>query len=110
MRTSAFRALAVLGLAVAPPRLAAQPLPAHDSMQGRAPGTEGSLKSRAFLERALAETGARPAFPGYRQAFAWDGGQGVNFVAVVPGRRDTTDVIVLTAHYDHVGVREGLIY
>jgi Zn-dependent M28 family amino/carboxypeptidase len=35
----------------------------------------------------------------------------VNIVAVIPGRtiRDE-DVIVLTAHYDHLGIRDGSVY
>ncbi|MSR20130.1 MAG: M20/M25/M40 family metallo-hydrolase [Gemmatimonadetes bacterium] len=120
----AARALALAGLVACAPSLAAQPVPAldstrllahlsvlaHDSMQGRAPGTPGSLRARAFLERALAETGVRPAGDEYAQPFEWAGGSGVNFVALVPGRGTDSDVIVLSAHYDHVGVREGVIY
>jgi len=83
---------------------------AHDSMEGREAGSLGNLKARHFLERALAETGALPAGGRYGHAFAWPGGTGENFVAIVPGRRPEGDVIVLTAHYDHVGIREGLVF
>jgi Zn-dependent M28 family amino/carboxypeptidase len=83
---------------------------AHDSMQGRAPGTGGSLRARAFLERALRETGARPLGGGFTRPFEWPRGSGVNLVAAVQGRSDAEDVIVLTAHYDHVGVRDGEIF
>jgi Zn-dependent M28 family amino/carboxypeptidase len=34
----------------------------------------------------------------------------VNLVGAVTGRGGSEDVIVLTAHYDHVGVREGEIF
>jgi Zn-dependent M28 family amino/carboxypeptidase len=83
---------------------------AHDSMQGRAAGTLGGLRSRHFLERALAETGARPAGDRYGHAFDWPGGTGENLVAVVPGTDPAAGVIVLTAHFDHLGVRDGEIY
>jgi Zn-dependent M28 family amino/carboxypeptidase len=83
---------------------------AHDSMQGRAAGTEGSARARVFLLRALAETGAHAFAGAFEQPFEWARGNGVNLVATVPGRGDYDQVIVLTAHYDHVGVREGQIY
>ena len=120
----AARALASAGLVACAPSLAAQPVPAldsarlladlsvlaHDSMGGRAPGTPGSLKARAFLERALADTGVRPVNDEYAKPFDWARGSGVNVVALVPGRGTDSDVIVLSAHYDHVGVRDGVIY
>lgn len=106
--------------------LASQPLPsldsarllsdlavlAHDSMEGRAPGTPGSLRARTFLERALRDAGARPrpGGSGFAQPFAWARGNGVNLVGMVPGRSARAEVIVLTAHYDHVGIREGQIF
>lgn len=84
---------------------------AHDSMEGRAPGTPGGLRARAFLQDALAGTGAAPVGGAYGHPFRWDAGRGVNFVASIPGEDgDTQDVIFLTAHYDHLGIRNGEIY
>ena len=85
---------------------------AHDSMEGRAAGTLGSLRARHFLERRLAEVGVEPVDPdsGYGRAFSWPRGTGENLVGVVPGRDPDADVIVLTAHYDHVGVRDGVVF
>jgi hypothetical protein len=83
---------------------------AHDSMEGRAPGTLGGARARAFLERALRETGAHPLGNGFARPFEWARGSGVNFVGTVPGRGDDAEVIVLTAHFDHVGIREGQIF
>ncbi len=84
---------------------------AHDSMEGRAAGTPGSRRARAFLERRMAETGARP-FPGngFTQPFTWPRGSGANVVGLVPGLDIDAPVIVLTAHYDHEGVRDGQIF
>jgi Zn-dependent M28 family amino/carboxypeptidase len=81
-------------------------------MEGRAPGTPGSLRARTFLERALRDAGARPrpGGSGFAQPFAWARGNGVNLVGMVPGRSARAEVIVLTAHYDHVGIREGQIF
>lgn len=85
---------------------------AHDSLEGRATGTVGSLKARHFLERRMEQTGLLPAGsdPGYGQAFSWPRGTGANLVGIVPGRDPEADVIVLTAHYDHLGVQDGRIY
>ena len=35
---------------------------------------------------------------------------GVNILGVIPGTRVTDRYIVVTAHYDHVGISDGLIY
>ena len=113
-----------LVVALGAPGTAAQPVPAldsarllsdlsvlaHDSMEGRAPGSLGSLRARAFLERSLVEAGTEPVGDGYRHAFEWSDQSGVNLVGLVPGLADSGQVIVLTAHYDHVGVRAGEIY
>jgi hypothetical protein len=83
---------------------------AHDSMEGREAGTLGSLRARHFLERRLGEAGAEPLGVTYGQAFSWPRGTGENIVGFVPGRDPEADVLVLTAHYDHVGIRDGLIF
>jgi len=83
---------------------------AHDSMEGRAPDTPGSRRARTFLERELAMTGAAPGSGGFARVFEWSQGRGVNLVGLVPGRGDSGAVIVLSAHYDHVGTRDGQIY
>ncbi len=82
---------------------------AADSMEGRAPGTPGSRRARDFLVRALSDAGARPFGGSYRRPFTWPGGAGENVVGVVEGSR-TTSYIVLTAHFDHRGVREGEVF
>ncbi|MBM4183183.1 MAG: M28 family peptidase [Gemmatimonadetes bacterium] len=83
---------------------------AHDSMEGRAPGTAGSQRARSFLEREVAATGASAGPGGFARAFTWADGDGVNLVGIVPGRGASSDVVVLTAHYDHLGVRDGQIF
>jgi Zn-dependent M28 family amino/carboxypeptidase len=47
---------------------------------------------------------------GYRQAFSWPRGTGANLIGVVAGRNPDAQVIVLTAHYDHLGIRDGLVF
>jgi Zn-dependent M28 family amino/carboxypeptidase len=83
---------------------------AHDSMEGRAPGTPGSARARAFLIESLKSIGATPIGDSYEYAFEAADAHAVNVIAVVPGRDATNRYIVLTAHYDHQGVRDGTVF
>ena len=89
---------------------------AHDSMEGRRSGTPGAERARRFLTRALEERGI-PALDGMRvQPFEFSGRrdtlrvQGANLLGVVPGTVHPDRYLVVTAHYDHVGVRDGEVY
>jgi Zn-dependent M28 family amino/carboxypeptidase len=83
---------------------------AHDSMEGRSPGTPGSLRARAFLERAMASSGTEPVQGSFRHVFEWQRGRGENIVGLVPGAETIDTVIVITAHYDHLGIRDGQVF
>jgi Zn-dependent M28 family amino/carboxypeptidase len=84
---------------------------AADSMAGRAVGTDGGRMARDYLGARLAEIGldvARDTFDVRRR-----GGEtvsGVNLRAEISGAVYGDAAIVLTAHYDHLGVRDGTIY
>jgi len=84
---------------------------AHDSMAGRATGTPGAQRVRVFLVGELEAAGISPAYAGLLRTFAWSGRSGVNIVGIVHGRAaPDDDVIVITAHYDHLGTRDGEVY
>ena len=124
-------ALALLLAAVAPARAkrAAPSLPAvdsaplwrmlgalsADSMQGRRMGTRGGAMARALLVPRLAAAGLAPLAPGFEQVFEVKGSRdtsvhaGTNVVAMLRGA-DTSRVIVISAHYDHLGVRGDQVY
>jgi len=85
-----------------------------DDMQGRAPGTPGSEKARAYILGRFAEIGLAPIGERFEQPFDFakrDGSQvhGVNLVARIKGTRGGKAMVV-SAHYDHLGVRDGEIY
>ena len=85
---------------------------AHDSMEGRAPGTAGSDRARAFLIHELEAAGIAPVGTEYERPFTWGDGDargGINIVGRIRGREDAS-VIVLTAHFDHNGIRDGEIF
>ena len=88
-----------------------------DDMQGRQAGTPGGEKARAYVVERFQASGIE-AFGGtYLSPFTFRGRgadaperTGVNVVGRVVGTRTPDVYIVLTAHYDHVGVRNGEVY
>ena len=83
---------------------------AHDSMEGRAPGTPGSTRARTFLIESLKSIGAAPIGESYEPRFETANAPAVNIIAAIPGRDTAKRHIVLTAHYDHQGVRDGIVF
>lgn len=84
---------------------------AHDSMEGRAAGTPGAARARRFLMARLEEAGIEPLGADVEVPFELPEGRGtgVNLVALLPGAVPSP-YIVLSAHYDHVGIRDGQIH
>lgn len=101
---------------------------AADSLEGRRVGTPGNAMARAWLMARLQEIGVEPLGPGGSDAPATQGtgGFGVTFPAIIGEDNQAVDgvnlvgrilgadpegpVIVLGAHYDHLGIRDGEIY
>jgi Zn-dependent M28 family amino/carboxypeptidase len=88
---------------------------AASAMEGRSAGTDGGLKARAWLVERFGEIGLAPAgTSGYLQPFTAVGRNRRAAAANVIGRVAGTDprarTIVVTAHYDHLGIRDGAIY
>jgi len=83
---------------------------------GRATGTEGNHKARAYLRKRFEAIGIN-AFPfGYEQPFTftrrfWRTTEnGVNLMGYIPGTRSPKSYLVISAHYDHLGYRKGKLY
>ncbi len=86
---------------------------AADSMEGRRFGTPGGARARAFLLRAFARIGLAPPSTGFAMPFTVkEGGElhGANVVGSIRGTKHGDRYIVVSAHYDHLGVRGGVIY
>lgn len=77
-------------------------------MEGRKTGTEGSRKARTYIIEQLKNMGVAPFVAEYTQAFSTSSSDAANILAVIPGKRKET--IVISAHYDHLGVRNNDIY
>jgi hypothetical protein len=86
---------------------------AADSMEGRRFGTPGGARARAFLLRAITRIGLAPMRNGFSMPFtAKEGSElhGANVVGLIRGTKHLDRYIVVSAHYDHLGVRGGVIY
>lgn len=87
-----------------------------DSMQGRRTGTAGSDKARAFIAdrfkaSGVAAFGATYEHPfTFRQRFALAQEKGVNVIGRIDGTLQPRRYIVISAHYDHLGTRNGTVF
>jgi Zn-dependent M28 family amino/carboxypeptidase len=84
-------------------------------MQGRAPATPGSAMARAHILKRFGEIGLAPIGAGFEQPFVFskrDGTQanGINLIARIRGTAKGGKAMVISAHYDHLGVRGGEIF
>jgi Zn-dependent M28 family amino/carboxypeptidase len=88
---------------------------ASDAMQGRGINTPGGIKAREYVTDRFKESGVQPFDKSYVQPFEFTNRanqkiEGANVVGHVAGKRFKDKYIVISAHYDHVGVRNGEIY
>jgi Zn-dependent M28 family amino/carboxypeptidase len=88
---------------------------AADEMEGRLTGSAGGAKARAYLLERLKQAGVSPLGDNFERPFTFASRtvgerKGVNLVGVIRGTRNPERYILLTAHYDHLGVREGQVF
>lgn len=100
---------------------------ADPAMQGRAVNTPGGKKARDYLLQRFRDIGLEPVGAGFEQPFTFTPGRGirfwrakfweerkpvpgVNLVGQIRGTVEPDSVIVVSAHYDHLGLRRGKLY
>jgi Zn-dependent M28 family amino/carboxypeptidase len=90
---------------------------AHDSMAGRGVGTPENAKARAWLVSEFRRIGLEAVDGRYEHAFvrpprrnSTDSLRGANVLGSLRGRVTPGRVLVVSAHYDHVGTRNGDVY
>lgn len=85
-----------------------------DSLEGRLVGSRGNRMARTYVAERFSRLGLQPAGDGYLQSFVVNRRgaelEGVNVVGYVEGSADPAWSLVITAHFDHLGVRGGDIY
>jgi len=88
------------------------------AMQGRKALSKGSEKAQDFIVRRFRQARLKPFNTDYRQRFYKPGffqrdtrrHRGTNVIGWVEGTHRPQDFIVITAHYDHLGVKGRRIY
>lgn len=87
-----------------------------DDMEGRSAERPVMAKARDYVEQRFRESGLQPMGNTFRHDFeiktrgSDEVLKGVNFVGLVKGKKAADKYIVVTAHYDHVGINKGEIY
>ena len=87
---------------------------AADSLQGRLVGSRGNSVARGMIVERFTRLGLKSfgdafttSFPLQRNGVSLTG---VNAVGYIEGSSDPDRYVVITAHYDHLGVQAGEIY
>jgi len=89
-----------------------------DDMEGRLVGTPGGAKARAFVIERFKASGITPFGQTFEHPFEFTAGRGgaaaprtgINVLGLIKGTRTPDRYIVITAHYDHIGVRNGATF
>ncbi|MEZ5286604.1 MAG: M28 family peptidase [Vicinamibacterales bacterium] len=89
---------------------------------GRRVGTPGGIRARDWIRARYRTIGLEPVGDGFDQPFTFTPGkggaqggggervQGANLIGRCAGTDPSRPAIVVSAHYDHLGVREGRTY
>jgi len=81
-----------------------------DAFEGRGTGTEGAFKAKTYIIEALSKLDVGPLGAHYEQHFKFDKYDAVNVLGLVKGTANNNKYIVISAHYDHEGIKNGEIY
>lgn len=86
-----------------------------DAYEGRKTGTKGAEMARTYITKRFRQIGVKsfPLLNSYQQPFSFSGIDdpkitGRNLIGYIPGTG--SKIIVISAHYDHLGIINGKIY
>jgi hypothetical protein len=91
---------------------------ASPALEGRLTGTAGNRKAQAFIAERFKQLGLRPVGGSHEQRFSFpkrEAGKptpsnAVNLMGLVRGTVNPQSVVIVSAHYDHLGVLNGQVY
>ncbi|MFB0903834.1 MAG: M20/M25/M40 family metallo-hydrolase [Nonlabens sp.] len=83
---------------------------ASDELRGRDTGSEGIEKAAIYLSERFAEIGVLPYGESYMDHFEVQEKEAFNVVGLFPGsdKRLLKEVVVIGAHYDHIGMLQAV--
>ena len=85
-----------------------------DQLEGRSVTTEGNQKAASYIKERFKDLDLSSQFPDYTQSFSLNEdleqeGHGENIIGFVPGFA-SSKIILIMAHYDHLGTKGKDIY
>lgn len=87
-----------------------------DDMEGRSADRPAMQKARDYVAKRFRESGIEAMASGSTQEFdikrrsTTDVWKGINYYGVIKGKKTPEKYIIVTAHYDHDGIKDGEIY
>lgn len=85
-----------------------------DSFEGRRTGTIGAEKAKNYIISQFKTLNVLPLIENYQQPFAfnWISNpyKGINILGFIKGTSYSDEYIVISAHYDHLGIKNNKIY
>lgn len=90
---------------------------ADPKFEGRAVGTPGGIAARGVIGERFRVIGLEPIGGVYLASFTFAGKSataakvnGANVIGLCPGQNPRLPVFVVSAHYDHLGIRDGVMH
>src|SRR5687767_1313235 len=90
---------------------------ADPKFEGRAAGSPGGIAARGVIGEKFRSIGLEPSASGYLVPFTFTRksataakSEGANVIGVCPGKDPKLPIFVVSAHYDHLGIRDGVMY
>jgi len=85
-----------------------------DDFEGRRTGTQGATKAKQYIINEFGKLNIQPLGETYEQPFSFSSRNimynGVNVLGFIKGSTFPDKYIVISAHYDHEGIKNGNIY
>ena len=86
-----------------------------DELEGRYPATKGSYLAQTYIINRLRKNNVDSFSIAYKQRFAFsfkgkNYPEATNLTGIIHGTLYPDSFIVLSAHYDHLGIKDSLIY
>jgi len=85
-----------------------------DAFEGRRTGTRGGLKAVKYIVDQFSTLQISPLIANYEQSFSFSSEgkhyDGKNVLGVIKGTLHPEKYIVISAHFDHEGIKDGQIY
>ncbi|MBU3822169.1 M28 family peptidase [Flavobacteriaceae bacterium XHP0103] len=85
-----------------------------DAFEGRKTGAKGGVKTRKYIINQFYNLGLKPLNETYEQPFFFvhqrNEYKAANILGWIEGTEKPDSFIVISAHYDHEGIKKGIIY